>query len=307
MDKKFKAIVGAIAIGALMLCATAYAAIGSPSGYDIYKAAVKNTLTVKSMALATEVSVEDNGIVLIDAKSDTKINKAEQSMSNIMTVTTGNQSKTNEIYNFGGKTIMKNSDSDIYNVRESSPRPGHQETAWQAADASRIQEVENVADALATYVQNYVNISPLDGDGSQVVLFQMLDSQVPPVVNAAASLAIRNMGREKANWGGEQENQKAFGLEANLQDKIPELVANIKVSNIEVKAVINSDNMIQEQTESFTIAGTDAAGKAHELSVSVTTVFSGYNNTVPDKVDLTGKQVKAMSNERMGMKGKDLE
>jgi hypothetical protein len=306
MDKKFKAIVGAIAIGALMLCATAYAAISGTSGYDIYKAAVKNTLTVKSMTLKTVVSVEDNGVALIDAKSDTKINKDEQSMSNIMTVTTGDQSKTTEIYNSGGKTITKNSDSEIYNVRESSPKPGHKETVWQEADASRIQEVENVADALATYVQNYVNIST-NVDGSKEVLFQMLDNQVPPVVNAAASLAIRNMGREKANWGGEQENQKAFGLEANLQDKIPELVANIKVSNIEVKAVINSDNMIQEQTESFTIAGTDAAGKAHELSVSVTTVFSGYNNTVPDKVDLTGKQVKAMSNERMGMKGKDLE
>jgi hypothetical protein len=122
----------------------------------------------------------------------------------------------------------------------------------------------------------------------------MSDNQVSPVINAIASLVVRNAGKEGEHRGT---GHMGFAFDSSLHDKLPKLVDNIRVSRVDVDAKINKDNLIQEQTESFVITGTDANGKTHEVTVSIDTSFSKYNSTVPDEVNLNGKQVKEISHQ----------
>ncbi|MHB9093274.1 MAG: hypothetical protein ACYC21_01265 [Eubacteriales bacterium] len=295
MNKKLMTIAGAIALGGVMLGASAYAAISGTSGYDIYKQALKNTYAVQSITPKTEVTVKDNGNLLVKVDATTKVNKADKSMSNSVTVASGNEKKTVDMYRQDEKTITKSSDSDVYSVMEPGMEGKHKRVKGNEDDLSRIKDIENVADALVGNIQNYITLNS-NSDGTNEVSLQMSDNQVSPVVNAVASLAIKNAAGRPGHKEYMDKTDSAFG--ADLQDKIPKLVDNIRVSRVDVNAKINKDNFIQDQTENFIVTGTDANGKTHELSVSINTSFTGYNSTTPDKVDLNGKQVKSVQHEQ---------
>lgn len=303
MNKKLTTIAGAIALSSMMVGATAYGAVSGTSGYDLYKQALKNTVAAQSITPATEVTMQDNGQLLLKANDTAKLNRADKTMSNSVTVISGNQQKTMDMYRQNGQTIMKTSDSAVYNVMDTRKTGKAKNIETQKEDSSRIQDIENVADALVGNIQNYISLQD-NQDGTKEVSLELSESQVSPVVNAAASLAVKN-AEAKANHQMNMGNSRnAFA--AGLLEKMPKLVQNIRVSKVDVDAKISSDNLIQSQSELFTITGTDASGKNHVLTINVNTTFSGINATTPDKVDLTGKQVKTMSNrmqwhgERMG-------
>lgn len=289
MNKKLMTILGTVAIGGVLLGTSAYAAISESSGYDLYKEAFKNTYGVSSITPKTEVTIKDNGALVLKVNSVSEINKENKSMSNSVTVTSGNLQKSMEIYKQDGRTITKSSDSNIYNVMELDGGRKHK-MEWNEDDHGRFEDIENVVDAFAGNVQNFISLND-NPDGTKEVALQMSDTQVSPVINAVASLVVRNSGKQDGHRG----NHMGFALDSSLQEKMPKLVDNIRVSRVEVEAKINKDNLIQEQTETFVITGTDSKGKAHEVVVNIDTDFSDYNSTKPDKVDLNGKQVKQIS------------
>lgn len=296
MNKKLMTIAGTVVLGTAMLGATAYAAVSGTSGYDLYKQAFKNTYAVSSITPKTEVVVNDNGSLLFKVDATSKIDKENESMSNSISVASADRQKTVDIYNQDNQTIIKNSDSDVYDVMGSGKWRRPAGDKWKKADdPGRIQDIENVVDALTGNIQNYIT-SNSNPDGTTEVSLQLSGSQVSPVVNAVASLAVKNIGREN-DFRGHQGGMESV-LDSDLRDKLPQLVNNIKVSSVDVDAVINKDNLIQNQTEHLVITGTDANGKAHEISVSVDTAFTGFNSTTPDRVDLTGKQVQSISRQR---------
>lgn len=289
MNKKLTTILATVAVGGVLLGTSAYAAISSSSGYDVYKQAFKNTYGVSSITPRTAVTVKDNGKLVLKVDSVSEIDKANNSMSNNVTVSSGGLQKTMEIYSQDGKTIMKSSDSDVYNVMDNSGKRIHRMDRKEE-DPERFEDIENVVDAFAGSVQNFINLSE-NPDGTKEVSLQMSDTQVSPVINAAASLVVRNTGK-----GGHSGGHMGNVFDSSLQEQLPKLVDNIKVSRVEVEAKINKGNLIQEQSEIFVITGTDSSGKTHEVVVDIDTDFSNYNSTKPDKVDLSGKQVKQISN-----------
>jgi hypothetical protein len=284
-------------LGSLMLSATAYAAISGTSGYDVYKQALKNTYAVSSMTPKTEVTVKDNGNLLIKAATTTKLDKTNQAMSNTMTIVSGDLEKTLDIYNQDGKTITKSSDSSVYTVTEPGMERKHQNDQWKQEDPGRIKDIENVADALVGNVQNYITLNE-NSDGTKEVSLKLADSQVSPVINALASLVVKNADRQGGHGMYNDKADTAFIT--GLRDKLPKLVDNIRVSTADLDATVSKDNLIQNQAENLVITGTDANGQNHELAISVTTGFTGFNSTTPDKVDLTGKQVKTVQHEKRG-------
>jgi len=292
MNKKLMAILGTVAVGGVLLGATAYAAISGTSGYDVYKQAFKNTYAVNSITPKTEVTVKDNGNLLFKVNATSKIDKENKSVSNSVTVTSGDLQKTMDMYRQDGKTVMKSSDSSVYNVMEPGKERKHKKE-WGEDDTGWFEDIENVVDALAANIQNHITLND-NPDGTKEVALQLSGNQVPPVINAVASLMVRNAGKEDGHWGNKH---RGFAFDSSLQDKLPKLVDNIRVSRIDVNAKINKDNLIQEQTENLIITGTDANGNTHEVVVTIDTSFSNYNSTIPDKIDLNGKQVKTVSHE----------
>lgn len=306
MNKKLITIAGTIAVGTVMLGASAYAAISGTSGYDVYKQAIKNTYAVHSITPKTEAVVKDNGSVLFKVDSVSKIDKDSNTMSTTATVAAGDLQESVAVYNQAGQVIYKDSSSDVYNVLNSGKRMRDEkepkvEKNLTEKDAGRVKDIENVADALAGNLQNYITLNT-NTDGTKEVSLNLSENQVSPVANAIASLLIKNMDKENGKHQGfrPNEDQMMQALQNGLKDKLPTLVDNIKVTQVAVDASITQDNMIAGQTENLTVTGTDAGGKTHQLTVSVSTDFSGYNSTVPDKVDLSGKQVKQMDNEKRG-------
>lgn len=296
MNKKLFAFLAPLAIGGVMLGASAYAAISGSSGYDVYKEAFKNTRAVTSMAPAVEVSVKDNGALLFEVASAAKVNRENKTMSGKMTVVSGDITKTAEMYAQDGKKVVKTGDSDVYNVFEPGQGRKHRGGKWHGDDEERVQDIENLVDALAGDLRNFVTLEN-NPDGSKEVALTLTDTQISPVVNAAASLAVKKAGDGK---GCMNKKHMAIMADSGLKDKLPELVKDIKVGSIDVDAKITKDNLIEKQVQTIVITGVDAEGKEHKIEITVEANFAGYNSTVPDTVDLEGKQVKVVEGRKRG-------
>jgi hypothetical protein len=94
---------------------------------------------------------------------------------------------------------------------------------------------------------------------------------------------------------------KESPLGIDFKNMIPELTDNIKVTNVSSNAKIDANNDITSQAVNVTITGDDAKGNAHVITIAANVDLSKYNSTTPDKVNLTGKQVKVI--EHKGFEG----
>ncbi|BAU28565.1 hypothetical protein DFP93_105203 [Aneurinibacillus soli] len=285
MKKKYTAMGIGAAVGAAMLVTTAYAGTSSVSGYDTYKTAFKNTQQAKSITADIHVSATDNGSELADVTSKMKMNRDAKSMSGETTIISGSQKKTLDMYTQEGTRIIKNSDSDVYKVLSFNGEKKHKEKD-DTDQAGKMNAVENVVDALTQNLQGNIT-STAESDGTTDVELKLSNDQLPPVVNALASLAVKNgMNEQEHHNKGE-----ADPFISNLKSSLPKLVGAIKVNNVDVTAKVSKDNVVEQQTATIEMTGNDASGKTHNISVNVSASFSNYNNTTPDTVDLTGKQV----------------
>jgi len=275
MKKKSVMIVLSLVLGATMLCATAFANISSSSGYEAYKAAVKNLPQANSLTAQAAVSVSDNGNVVLNFNGTHKMDRVNETMSGISTIKTGDNIQSNEIYRQDGQTILKNSNSDVYNVMEKGNRDKNFHK--QPANQEIPQEVENIVDLLAANFDNDISLIN-NSDGSKVVTLQLADSQITPLENAVASLIAKNVNHE---------NKHTNAVMTNL----PQLVDEISLTSVDLKAEINAQGQLTSQTAVIKINGKDASGQAHELVININVNISSINITVPDTIDLTGKQI----------------
>jgi hypothetical protein len=296
MKKKFAAMGISAAVGTAMLVTTAYAGISSTSGYDTYKTAFKNMHHAKSLTATIHVSATDNGNKLADVTSKMKMNRETKSMSGATTIDAGNKQQTMNVYTQNGTRIIKNSDSDVYKVLSFDGEKKHEKE--EGDDHTNKDEKmnigENIVDALTQNLQNNIT-SKTESDGTNDVEVKLSNEQLPPVVNALASLAIKNGMDRMEHQKKDSENSFAGNIKAIL----PKLVDNIKVDNVDVNAKISKDNVIEQQTANIEITGNDASGKAHDINISVTADFSNYNSTTPDTVDLKGKHVEKIQPKAM--------
>lgn len=294
MNKKLATIGVSIALGGIMLLSASYGAFADSSGYNSYKSALKNTLAAKSVTPKVEISVQDNGSQLMNIASTMKINREDRTSSRGTAITAGGQQYSTESYRQSGQAVIKNSDSDIYKVMQSGPKSRHDDQGLKENDLNSgfASDVENVIDALVGNIQNYIT-QQNNPDGTKDVALHLSGSQIPPVANAAASLLVKNAERENRHGG-----EIPSGLESKIQQNVPRLVSDIMVTSGDVTANISQDNLIQNQTAHITISGKDASGNSHELVISANIDLSGFNSTIPDTIDLTGKNVQSVQHEK---------
>jgi hypothetical protein len=289
--KKLALGIGIVA-GGVMMATTALASGLDANGYNIYKEALKNTHAVTSVTGSAVITVSDNGQTIIKANDSVKLNRSSQDMSGSFNLTSGNQVKSLLMYRQDGQTITEDKDSGIYNVMASQQanHPGKQGSQENPALA---KDAENIVDLIVGNYQNYISLAN-KADGDKQVSLQLSGSQVPPLANAVASLMVKEGAQHI-----EKNQNSADAIKSAVIARIPQLVDDITLANVDIEADLNSQNLIKEQTANITITGKDAAGNNHEVVVSVDLNLSNYNNTTPDSVDLTGKQVKTIAPKTM--------
>ena len=278
MNKKIVAMVTSLVIGSTMLLGTTYANAKQLSGYDSYKAAIKDTKNLKNETANLKVSVYDNGSDIMDMTTNAKINLASDAMSHETSLKSSTETETFNIYRQNGKNISKSSSSPVYNVRDVKARNNN-----KAQNPEIEKSVETIVDTLTGNMKNNVSVTDNNGSGKKVSI-NLSENDVTPLVDAVTSIAFignsdKPVYKEKAG-------------EINLSNVIPKLQSNVKVKSAVVTGDINNNDILNNQTAKIVITGTDAQGKTHEITINMNFDIANINSTTPDTVDLTGKQVK---------------
>lgn len=293
-----RAIAGlSVLIGGIMLVTTAFAGVSGSSGYDSYKAALKNTIAQKSVTANVQVSLKDNGKSLLDLGSVYKINKDAKTMSGKTDIKTPSTQKSFQTYSTAGKTITKNSDSDVYTVMGTNGKMmGRNKMEMTGPrQVQAMNSAEKIIDALVGNIQTYVNKTQ-NSDGTSNITLKLSNGQIPAIANTILSVAseqaaLRTNGNKIAKMG-------KMGMPDIIND-IPKFTGDVTIKSVELEAVISANNLIQKQTIKVIITGKDAKGISHDVELNINAALSAFNTTKPDTINLTGKKVKTLNPGRM--------
>ncbi|WP_407309554.1 hypothetical protein [Desulfosporosinus sp. SB140] len=288
MNKKTIAMATSLAIGGSLLFGAVFANASQLSGYEAYKNAIKDTKKLQNETIDFKASIADNSSSLVNVSSNVKLNESADAMSNITTVKSGNTTQTYSSYEQDGKNITKNSNSDQYLVRED--RHKNSSAVKESQNPIVEKSMEVVVDTLVGSMQS--DVATTDGaDGTKTVAININQNDVTPLVNALTSLAFtaENHRGSYHNDNTDQNNMK------DLKDVIPLLQSDINVVSVTSTGTINKDDIVTSQSATIVVSGKDAQGTQHELTFTIDLNLSNINSTTPDKIDLTGKQVKTMT------------
>lgn len=286
MNKKLTVTFLCIAVGVVMLVTTAFASMSGNTGYDTYKTALENMAGVKSLTGNIQMSVTDNGKEML--KIDSKIkadNSAEEKVSSSTVIKTETQAKGFDLFVENGNAVLKANDSDVYNVMKGDFKSNQDSSMKDVKNPESMKAGEMVIDAFVGDLKNYFTTTDM-ANGEKQVIVQLSDNQIPTLVNALASLAVKNSDTKEMNIN---KNILPFGLDLNV--KLPKLTEDIRIDNISLIADISKESQIKNQVIDFTLSGKDAEAVKHTLKLSINLSLSDLNTTLADTVDLTGKNI----------------
>jgi hypothetical protein len=287
MRKKWLTTGVGFGIGTVMLFVSGFSAMANTSGYDAYKAALKNIKAETSLTANVNVAVTDNGTKLLSGNSNIKLNHELNTAS--MTATFGDSTQTHSLNVFrqDGKMIFKSSDNEVYQVMEqNTPKWQHNGDMQNPPKAA-----EQVFDMLMGNLKELATVESGSDGGKQAAL-HLSGSQIPTAVKALGALVVSKV-TDSNHWGHGKWNhtENSSYTSSDLKVNIPKLVDNIKIDKINLDAKINSENVLEGQTVEINISGTDDSGKNHVLIIRLHIDFSSFNHTTPERIDLTGKQI----------------
>jgi hypothetical protein len=301
MKKKWIMMGGAVGISSVIMLTTGFTALASNSGYEDYKAALKVTQALSSVTIQGNAVLKDNNSILNEATGSLKANLVDEATSGTVKVTGSNAEQSVSLYTIPNGQAWKSADSNTYYVKQDKLEQGNKETADNEDKSSWMsQQAETVIDALVGQLKNEVVVNQ-QSDGSKKISIQLDSAQIPAVVQALAPLAFKKIS------GDEERNQQDTATESQdpenlfnknlLNFKDVALTQDIQIQNFSLHADINSSNQIEHQQASITFVGKDANGVAHTLDANLDVYLSAFNQTIPDSIDLTGKQVQQIKDD----------
>jgi hypothetical protein len=274
-----------------MFLISGLSAMANTSGYDAYKSAWNNTKTVASLAAVADVTVTDNGANVFAGKANIKLNHGANAASVAATVGNGTETQTVNAYSQDGKLIFKSSADDVYRVAELGAAPWGSHRNNQDGQMQPPKAVGKVFDAFMGNMKELATLSN-EPDGSKQASLHLSGSQIPAVVNALGTLIASSHSGDHGWHHGNGNGNKSdtpFFADPNLKASLPQLTDEIRVEAVNLDAKINPDNQLVGQSADIRISGLDKSGERHSLAIRLHVDFSGYNQTVPERIDLTGK------------------
>ncbi|PTM59669.1 hypothetical protein [Desmospora activa] len=286
MRKKWITMGVCAGIGAVLLIGSGFANAANTSGYDAYKSALKNTKAVNSVTGEFTVAVSDQEKKIFAVDATVKKNQTEQTASSAVTLDNGTKTHSFNVFHQDEKTIIKREDRDGYQVIQTEG--GKRE--HQRENAEIAPEMENVVDALVGNLRQQMALEER-ANGSRQVSMQLSGSQVPAVADAVGAMVIKNAANHHGS--GKQQDKNPF-VPADVKPQLPPLTKNIKVEGINLDATINPKDTLERQTVTLNISGKDDAGRDHHVTIKIDAVFSDFNQTTADSVNLKGKKVETV-------------
>lgn len=286
MRKKWLTAGVGFGIGAVMLLVSGYSALAETSGYDVYKAALKNTKAQTSLSANVDLTITDNGTKLLVGNAKIKLSHELNTGSVEANFDNGTQKHTLNVFRQDGKIIFKSGDQAVYQVME------HNTSEWQHEGVSQNppKEVEQVFDALMGNMRELATVEN-ESDGGKQAALHLTGSEIPAVANVLGTLVVSKVvggdGWDHGKWN--HAGNSSFAP-SDMKVNLPKLTDNIKIEKINLDARINPDHVLEQQTAEINITGTDDSGKNHGLNIQVHVDFSDFNQTTPERIDLTGKQ-----------------
>ncbi|MFD0681594.1 MULTISPECIES: hypothetical protein [unclassified Paenibacillus] len=302
MNRKKLALIGTgVTVGTFLLITSAYAGIAENSGYETYKAAIKNTVTAKSMTDTVAVSVQDNGKQVLNVNATVKKDKTAKAVSANVNVQGGGTDQSVNVYTTAdGKKVIKTSASDVYNVFDAKDNQHGRENKKEKTDELQgdkfNKEAENLIDALVGNLKQYVTETAAANGGKEIHI-SLSGSQLPTAVNAVGSFLVKKASHDSLNAHESDASSKKelFGADlSGLKQAMPKLTQDVAITNVDIQASVDGNNTITKQKAALTISGKDESGAAHTVIVNADLGITGLNTTTPDSIDLTGKQVQTV-------------
>lgn len=284
MNKKIVAMVTSLTVGGSLLFASSLANASQVSGYDALKNALKDTKSLKNETAEVKVYVLDNGNNLLSLSSKLKVALQSDAMSGTATITEGSKTQTISHYRQDGKNITKNNDSDQYLVQDFKGMKFNREEKSVNPTAQKCMEI--LADTLVGNMKDNVTATN-NSDGTKTISINLNENEVSPLVDALTEVAFMGANSHKQELEGKGE----FG---NLKNVIPGLQSDIKIESVTSTTNVNKEDIITAETAKIVVAGKDATGTQHEVTLNIDASISDISTTTPDKVDLTGKNVKTI-------------
>jgi hypothetical protein len=275
--KKKTAMLVSFTLGTLLVATTALADIANKSGYDQLKDALKvtaqqSTEKFNSFTMDYSMEMKDNGKTLETSSGTQKFDRSKSASENINSSNRNQNAVTYHSYSDKTSMISWQASDPTYNVMEFTkerndvlfPNPFKQDSAG---------DFEKIADAVVGSLKDHVVVTD-NPDGSKGLAGSLTEVQIPSLVNAVASLQLK----QQFNNG-------------NPDNKMPHLTKDVFVKEVKGTAKLNKGGVMESILGTAVLSGKDDKGTVHDVTVEILAKLSGINSTTVTKPDLTGKKV----------------
>ncbi len=267
-------------LGATLLVSTAFADILSTSGYEHLKQAIKHTSkscakNLDSFTAQFSITIKDNEKVFYSSTQTSKVDNTSGSSQNksIAEYYNGKTDKSESYYD-RNCNIWYNSWNDTYQVYEYAQqieRPQNNDIF----EEDEVKDVEKIIDAGIGNLKDYVLVKE-NSDGSKEFSGSLDNAQIPALVNAISSFAIKRTIPD---------------LGVGIDDVFPKIQNDVFIKSVSGKATVNKDGILERIYGSGVISGKCEDGTAHELTLEVLLRTYDINSTIVTKPDLTDKKI----------------
>lgn len=269
-------------LGTTLLVSTAFADIMSTSGYEHLKQAIKHTSkscakNLDSFTAQFSVTIKDNEKVFYSSTQTSKIDNTSGSSQNksIDEYYNGEPNKS-ESYRDKKCNIWYNAWNDTYQIYEYAQDT--ESTQNDIFEEDEIKDIEKIIDAGVGNLKDYVLVEE-NSDGSKEFSGSLDNAQIPALVNAISSFAIKRAIPD-------------VGIE--IDDVFPKIQNDVFIKTVSGKATINEDGILERIYGSGVISGKCEDGTAHELTLEVLVRIYDINSTIVTKPDLSDKKIETM-------------
>jgi len=276
--KKKTTMLVSFTLGTLLVATTALADIANKSGYDQLKDALKVTAEQSSDKFASytmdfSMAVKDNGKTVMANNSVQKYDRSKSASEDISSGVSMNGTKNNSQTYSDKTTQIRVSKSDpTYYVTEFT-KERKEEAFSNPFKEDQADDVEKIVDAVVGSLKDHVVVTE-NPDGSKGLAGSLTEVQIPTIVNAVASLQLK----QEFNNG-------------NSDNNMPRLTKDVFVKEVKGTAKVNKDGVMESILGTAVLSGKDDKGTIHNVTVEILAKLTDVNSTTVTKPDLTGKKV----------------
>ncbi|OPZ93944.1 MAG: hypothetical protein BWY74_00948 [Firmicutes bacterium ADurb.Bin419] len=284
--------------GSLLITSTVMSIASGPTGYEVLKAALKNSGKIENATLSISGSLTDNDKEFMNVKSTLKA-ESEQFISGAISVDTGKIDKSYTFFGSEGNVIFKDDDAKVYNrftcnEKEHGKNVKKRSSSHEAHSNPQMEAIcENIIDTLVGNLKNQVTSDNI-GDGQKLISINLDKSEIPAVFNML--LNVKEDPECDKKCIKHDEIKKILGLSPE-DFNAPELTNNVQAEEIDVNMVVDKNNIIKKMDLTIEVTGDDDQNQLHNQKLTLSFDISGINSTSVDTIDLSGEEVMEITSE----------